>query len=171
MFRFLMPLFATACGAQGAAPIVAETRVYEVTKTPEEWRSLLTADEFYVLRQAGTERAFTGDLWDHHEDGVYVCSACGQPLFDSATKFESGTGWPSYYAPLNPLEEISDYALGMQRTEVRCPRCGGHLGHVFDDGPRPTGQRYCMNSVSLDFVPRANASQIGDPAAVRLGGW
>lgn len=171
MFRFFMPLFAAACGAQGAPPATAETHVYEVAKTPDEWRKLLTAEEFHVLREAGTEYAFTGDLWDHHEDGVYVCAACGQPLFDSATKFESGTGWPSYYAPINPIEELTDRALGMARTEVRCPRCGGHLGHVFNDGPAPTGLRYCINSVSLDFVPRAKVSEIGSPPTVRLGGW
>ena len=156
MFRFFAPLFAVACGAQGAPPAAAEPHAYEVTHTPDEWKALLTPDEYAVLREQGTERAFTGDLWDHHEDGSYVCAACGQPLFDSVTKFESGTGWPSFYQPSIPIDQITDSTLGMSRTEVRCPRCGGHLGHVFDDGPAPTGMRYCINSVSMNFVPRAH---------------
>jgi peptide-methionine (R)-S-oxide reductase len=129
--------------------------IEKIEKTDAEWRKLLTPEQYQVLRKAGTERAFTGKTWNNHEKGVYRCAGCGLPLFSSATKFESGTGWPSFWQPIDPshVDEHSDWSFGMRRTEVLCARCGGHLGHVFDDGPKPTGQRYCMNSAALDFVP------------------
>lgn len=134
----------------------AKSQQYEVSKTPEEWKNKLTANQYYVLREKGTERAFSGSLWNNHEPGTYACAACSQPLFTSDTKFESGTGWPSFYKPISntAVKEIADNSHGMRRTEVVCSRCGGHLGHVFADGPKPTGLRYCMNSASLQFARR-----------------
>ena len=128
----------------------------ELPKTDDEWRERLTPEQFQVARKAGTERAFTGEYWDCHDDGVYECVCCGEPLFSSETKFESGTGWPSFFQALDPeaVEEETDISHGMVRTEARCRNCGAHLGHVFPDGPRPTGQRYCMNSASLRLEPK-----------------
>jgi len=131
-------------------------KIEHIKKSVEEWKNQLTEDEFYVLRQKGTERAFTGDLWDHKKECIYTCAGCELPLFDSATKFKSGTGWPSFYQPVEDrvIKEESDLTLGMRRVEVLCARCDGHLGHVFNDGPQPTGLRYCINSVSLNYVEK-----------------
>ena len=127
-----------------------------IEKTDEQWRQELAPEQYHVLRQKGTERAFTGRYWDEKSPGVYRCAGCGQELFDASAKFESGTGWPSFYEPMvaEAVEIKRDTSHGMVREEVVCRRCGGHLGHRFPDGPNPTGQRYCMNSCSLDLDPR-----------------
>ena len=125
----------------------------KITKTEEEWKQLLTDEQFQVARKGGTERAFSGELYNNKEDGSYQCVCCGEPLFDSASKYYSGSGWPSFWKPLegHAPDEIKDSTHGMIRVEVRCPSCDAHLGHVFEDGPQPTGLRYCINSASLNF--------------------
>jgi peptide-methionine (R)-S-oxide reductase len=126
----------------------------KVVRTEQEWRESLTPEQYRILRQKGTERAFTGEYWDHHGAGNYACAGCGQELFTSETKFDSGCGWPSFYdADPDRVQFHEDNSFGMRRIEVTCSRCGGHLGHVFPDGPKPTGQRYCINSASIQFQP------------------
>jgi peptide-methionine (R)-S-oxide reductase len=133
---------------------MAETaKTQKIYKTEAEWRELLTPEQFHVMRESGTERAFTGALLNNHEDGIYHCAACNAPLFASDKKFESGSGWPSFWLPISPdaIEAHEDVSHGMRRIEVKCATCGAHLGHVFPDGPKPTGMRYCINSASLGF--------------------
>jgi len=144
---------AAAAKPQGAKVSETTGPIVKINKTDEEWKKILTPEQYQVLRKQGTERAFTGKYHDNHEKGIYVCAACGLPLFSSDTKFDSGTGWPSFYKPIDEshIGTETDRSFFSVRTEVHCARCGGHLGHVFPDGPPPTGLRYCMNSVSLDF--------------------
>lgn len=134
---------------------------YDVRRSDAEWREQLDPQQYQVARHAATERAFTGRYWDHWEAGRYTCVGCGTPLFESGTKFDAGCGWPSYWAPVNAdvIEEVRDTSHGMVRVEVRCRRCGSHLGHVFPDGPQPTGERFCINSAAIGFEPDASAKQ------------
>jgi peptide-methionine (R)-S-oxide reductase len=143
----------------GSAHATSASKTFEVTKTEEEWKKLLTPEQFHVLRKHGTERAFTSPLDKQYGPGMYNCAGCDLALFTSKTKFDSGTGWPSFYKPLdNAIGTTVDKSFFMTRTEVHCRRCGGHLGHVFDDGPKPTGLRYCMNGVALKFIPEKKSS-------------
>ena len=147
--------FGALAGPRGQARAAQET--FAVAHSDAEWRALLTPAQYGVLRQAGTERPYSSPLDDEHRNGVYACAGCGQVLFSSATRFDSGTGWPSFWQPLpHAIGTTSDRSFGMVRTAVHCGRCGGHLGHVFDDGPKPTGLRYCMNGVALAFAATAS---------------
>ncbi|MBB5368212.1 MULTISPECIES: peptide-methionine (R)-S-oxide reductase MsrB [unclassified Janthinobacterium] len=144
------------CNATGATPVAAASTVYEVMHSDAEWKKLLTDQQFDVLRRAGTERPYSSPLNSEHRRGTFSCAGCQLPLFSSSTKFDSHTGWPSFWKPLaRAVNDKTDSTLGMERTEVLCRRCGGHLGHVFDDGPAPTGLRYCMNGVAMNFSPGA----------------
>lgn len=148
-------LVVSSCGQDEKQAIKERSSQFPVQKSEDEWRSILSEKAFYVLREQGTERAFTGKYWDHNEAGNYLCAGCDNPLFGSQTKFKSGTGWPSFYEPLkeSAVKEFPDMSYGWHNTEIVCAQCGGHLGHVFEDGPRPTGLRYCINSAALRFVP------------------
>ena len=158
-----LALIASVLACRAAAPAAQKgpkmnsAHTHPVTKTDAEWKAALTEEQYRILRQKGTERPFANEYNDNHAKGTYVCAACAQELFSSEAKFESGTGWPSFWQPIakTAVEEETDRALGMKRTEILCSRCGGHLGHVFEDGPKPTGLRYCMNSAAMKFVPAA----------------
>ena len=156
LFVVALAFLFSACNAQTKSNTSATTKAFTVNKTEAEWKKQLGPLAFDVTRKEGTERAYSGKYWDNHEKGIYTCICCGQELFNADTKFESGTGWPSFYQPLNKKAVLNetDNSFGSERTKITCSRCGAHLGHVFSDGPKPTGLRYCMNSVSLNFVKK-----------------
>ena len=156
LFVVALAFLFSACNAQTKSNTSATTKAFTVNKTDAEWKKQLGPLAFDVTRKEGTERAYSGKYWDNHEKGIYTCICCGQELFNADTKFESGTGWPSFYKPLNKTAVLNetDNSFGSERTKITCSRCGAHLGHVFSDGPKPTGLRYCMNSVSLNLVKK-----------------
>jgi methionine-R-sulfoxide reductase len=147
--------------------LVGPIETQQLVLSDAEWQRRLTSEQYEVLRSKGTERPFCGNLLDNKQKGVYACAGCGLPLFSSDSKFQSGTGWPSFFKPIadGNVAEESDRSYGMVRTEINCARCDGHLGHVFDDGPRPTGLRFCLNSASLVFTPSDQLSSLADPIA------
>ncbi len=159
LFAIVVLIF-TSCNSNQKNKNENMKDTFEVNKSEEDWKKQLSAEQYSVLREKGTERPFTGKFEEHYEPGIYTCAGCGNELFQSATKFDAGCGWPSFYEALDKskVKEITDYSHGMKRTEIVCAKCGGHLGHVFDDGPKPTGLRYCINSVSLDFKKKDSSS-------------